>query len=60
MKTKSIPAMIMLLAGFVACIAGIRAHMDLAGFMKMLLIVLVVFYFLGSVVKIVLDKNFAE
>ena len=60
MKTKSIPAMIMLLAGFIACIAGIRAHMDLAGFMRMLLAVLIIFYFLGYIVKIVLDKYFSE
>lgn len=60
MKTNSTPALIMLLAGSVACIAGIRAHMDVADFMKMLLIVLIVFYFLGCIVKIILDKYFAE
>ena len=49
----------MLSAGFVACVAGICAHMEVADFMKMLLIVLIVFYLLGGVVKIVLDRNFA-
>lgn len=60
MKTKSIPAIIMLLAGLVACIGGIAAHMEVSDFMKMLLIVLIVFYVLGSVVKVILDRNFAE
>lgn len=60
MKTKSVPAIIMLTAGFIACIAGMYAHMEVAGFMKMLLIVLIVFYILGCLVKMVLDKNFAE
>ena len=60
MKTKSVPAIIMLTAGFIACIAGMYAHMEVAGFMKMLLIVLIVFYILGCIVKMVLDKNFAE
>ena len=60
MKTKSVPAIVMLLAGFIACIAGIRTHMDTAGFMRMLLVVLVVFYLLGCIVKMILDKNFAE
>ena len=51
MKTKSVPAIVMLSAGFVACVAGICAHMEVADFMKMLLIVLIVFY--------LLDRNFA-
>lgn len=60
MNTKSIPAIIMLLAGFIACIAGMQAHMEVAGFMKMLLIVLIIFYILGCIVKMILDKNFPE
>lgn len=60
MKTKSIPAFIMLLAGAIACIAGIASHLEVAGFVKMLLIVLIVFYFLGCIVKIILDSSFKE
>ncbi len=60
MKTKSIPAFIMLLAGAIACIAGIVSRLDVAGFVRMLLIVLIVFYFLGCIVKIILDSNFKE
>lgn len=60
MKTKTIPAIIMLLAGFIACLAGIKIHMEVADFMKMLLGVLVIFYILGCIVKMIIDKNFAE
>lgn len=60
MKTKQIPAIIMLVAGFIACMAGMNAHMEVADFLKMLLIVLVVFYVLGCIVKQIVDKNFAE
>lgn len=60
MKTKSVPAIIMLSAGFIACIAGMSAHMEVADFMKMLLIVLILFYVLGCVVKIIIEKNFNE
>ena len=58
MNTKSVPALVTLLAGFIACVAGIRAHMEVADFMIMLLIVLIVFYLLGCVVRMILDMNF--
>lgn len=60
MKTKQIPAIIMLVAGFIACLAGMNAHMEVADFLKMLLIVLIVFYVLGCIVKQIIDKNFVE
>lgn len=60
MKTKPIPAIVMLSAGFVTCIIAIYTHMELMAFTKSLLLVLVVFYVLGGVVKIILDKNFAQ
>ncbi len=46
MKTKGIPAVVMLLAGFVTCIIGIVQHMETD--------------VLGCIVKLVLDKNFKE
>ncbi len=58
MKTKPIPAIIMLIAGFITCLYGLLYHVDLFHFTKNLLIVLVVFYILGSVVKLILDINF--
>jgi flagellar biosynthesis/type III secretory pathway M-ring protein FliF/YscJ len=56
MKTKTIPAIIMLAAGLIACVSGIMSHMDIADFMKMLLAVLVAFYIIGCIVKLVFDK----
>lgn len=60
MKTKSIPALIMLTAGLVACIAGIAEHMEAVRFTKMLLIVLILFYVLGCAVKMILDRSFKK
>lgn len=60
MKTKPIPAIVMLVAGFVTCIMSIRYHLELKEFTKTLLLVLIVFYLLGIVVKIILDKNFPQ
>ena len=40
MKTKGIPAVVMLLAGFVTCIIGIVQHMETDVFIKTLLAVL--------------------
>ena len=34
--------------------------MEVAEFMKMLFIVLIIFYILGCIVKAIIDKNFAE
>lgn len=60
MNTKSIPAIVMLLAGFIACLAGMKGHMEVSDFMKMLLFVLILFYVLGCVIKAVIDKNFVD
>ena len=49
MKTKPIPAIVMLVAGLVVCIAGMAGHMETGRFVKMLLVVL-----------IVIDKNFKD
>ena len=60
MKTKPIPAIIMLVAGVIACAAGIIGRMELLDFTKMLLIVLVVFYIFGCIAKLIIDRNFKE
>lgn len=57
MKTKGIPAVVMLLAGFVTCIIGIVQHMETDVFIKTLLAVLIIFYLLGCIVKLVLVKT---
>lgn len=58
MKTRSIPAIIMLTAGFVTCIVGILQHFSSGMFIKTLLLVLIGFYLFGCIVKLVLDKGF--
>ena len=57
MKTNGIPAIVMLLAGFVDCLIAIRTHMTLGSFTRQLFLVLLVFYIIGCVVKIILDRN---
>ncbi len=56
MKTKALPAVIMLCAGFVTCIISLFQHWELFHFTLTLLIVLIVFYLVGAVLRIVLDK----
>lgn len=60
MKTKSIPAIIMLTAGLVTCIVGILTHIETIRLVKVLLIVLLIFYVLGCIVKMIIDSNFKE
>lgn len=58
MNTRSIPAIVMLAAGLVTCIIGIQQHFSFGMFTKTLLLVLIGFYLLGCIVKLVLDKGF--
>jgi phosphotransferase system glucose/maltose/N-acetylglucosamine-specific IIC component len=58
MKTKNLPAIIMLVAGFIDCILAIVYHLSLWEFTKQLLLVLIIFYLIGCAVQIVIDINF--
>lgn len=60
METKQVPIMITLIAGFVTCIIGFMTQMETKQFVKIWIIVLISFYILGCIAKIVLDKNFKE
>ncbi len=60
MKTKQIPVLITLVAGLTTCIIGIMMQMETNRFMKTLVVVLISFYILGCIAKLVLDKNFKE
>ena len=60
MKTKGIPAMVMLAAGGVYCLLGILCQIPLMEFMIQLLIVLLVFWIFGGIVRILLDKYMGE
>lgn len=60
MKTNAVPAVIMLTAGLIDCICSILCHMPTDRFIRQLLLVLIIFYVIGCVVKIVLDCNFKD
>lgn len=60
MKTKEIPAMVMLLAGGVYCLLGIYYKIPLLEFSVQLLIVLLVFWMFGGIVRMFLDKYMGE
>lgn len=55
MSRKNIPLILMLVAGAVTCIINLIQNKSILGQLVTLLIVLVVFYFLGSVMKWTLD-----
>jgi hypothetical protein len=58
MKTKQIPAIVMLTAGAVCSVVGIVTHLSFGTYVKTLFFVLVGFYILGCIAKLVLDKGF--
>lgn len=60
MKTRYLPAIITLTAGFITCILGILGQWGLYELAKRLLIVLLCFYILGGIVAFILQKNFVE
>lgn len=54
-KTKMLPSIIMLTAGSIACLMAYFKHYSLKDMLLLELIVLVIFYCLGLVVKKILD-----
>ncbi len=60
MKTKQVPIIITLIAGLITCIIGFVMQMETGQFVKIWDIVLISFYILGCVAKLVLDHNFKE
>lgn len=60
MKTNNVPALVMLTAGFIDCVIAIRTGQSLLSFTRQLLIVLLIFYILGSIIKVILDRNFND
>lgn len=57
MKTKPIPAIVMLTAGFTMCVVSIVNGYSLSFLIRRLFFVLVGFYLLGYIIKIILDIN---
>ena len=60
MKTNYVPALVMLLAGGLYCLLGIFYQTPLLEFSIQLLIVLVIFWIIGGIIRIVLDKYMGE
>lgn len=60
MKTKQVPIIITLIAGLTICVIGFITQMETVQFVKTWIIVLISFYILGCIAKLLLDKNFKE
>lgn len=63
MRTRYIPAGVMLVAGAVTCIISIVQKQETVVALKTLLVVLILFYIIGLITKILVDKilrDFAE
>ena len=58
MNTKNVPALVMLLAGAVTSVLMIMNDVSTKRFLVTVLVVLICFYFIGSIIKVVLDKTF--
>lgn len=56
MNTRRIPALIMLIAGSIACIMTYLNHYDLKDMLIVLILVLIVFLIIGLIVKGILDS----
>ena len=60
MKTNGVPAIIMLLAGGVYCLLGILYQIPPMDFLVQLLLILLLFWILGGIVRMVLDRFMGE
>lgn len=58
MKTKPVPAVVMMVAGFITCVLCFLQQVPTGDFLRVLLIVLILFYILGIIIKSVLDFVF--
>ena len=59
-KFRNIPAIITLLAGFITCVIMIICQYTIVSFLWILVLVMVVFYALGTMVRVILNRFFAE
>ena len=60
MKTNNVPALVMLSAGLVDCVIAIKMGHPLWPFTRQLLLVLIIFYILGSIIRVILDRSFQD
>ena len=60
MKTNYVSAIVMLLAGGIYCLFGIYNGVPLMDFCVQLLIVLIIFWIIGGIIRMVLDRFMGE
>lgn len=60
MKTKPIPAIVMLIAAFAMCIISYVNDFSLSFLIRAMFLVLIGFYILGYIIKIILDMNMSK
>lgn len=60
MNTKPIPIIITLAAAFISCVISIIQRVDLSVFVSRLLVVVIIFLFMGTIIKMILDYAFRE
>ena len=58
MKTKHVPALVMLIAGLITIVLDILQNVALTGILKDLLIVLICFFVVGTIARVLLDRTF--
>lgn len=58
MNTKPVPVIITLAAAFISCVVSIFQKVEFSVFVIRLAIVVVIFLFMGTVIKIILDFSF--
>ncbi len=58
MNTKSLPAVLALIAGFVTCVMSFVQHVDSVVFAKRFIIACIVFFAIGAVASVVINMNF--
>ena len=58
MNTKSLPAVLALVAGFVTCIMSFVQRVDSVVFAKRFIIVCIIFFAIGTVASIIIRMNF--
>lgn len=57
MKTKHIPVLLMLAAGLITCIVSFFSQVSRMTFVRNFSLALVLFYILGFVIRLVLERN---
>ena len=60
MNTKSIPACLALVAGFVTCLISFIQGVDIVDFAKRFIVVCLIFFVIGTIASVIINMNFKE